>query len=291
VLAEETPELTCYRAAQESGAVLLKSGPLTSRSLAMLPWHLAQSVWLASWLTRIDPARPCRALVLDSLFHWVPSAETQTDHAKAAMALLRAAATLPATMGGPFSVRVLTHSDPDRPGRMKGPQQLFAQADFRVDVRPVPGNARPDSTTRRALTFTGRYVPPLEPPQEVRYRLGGGTLWPESNGPIAAAQLVPNVSPAQATQNQAPPPWSHPRLEDVARLLPGPTEPPRPLADVIAAALALPYPAARSTTAAVLASGSVPGGPFERVSAGSRGKLAYRLAPPEVDSAAADAQP
>lgn len=270
---------------------LVKSGPGTVRSLALLPWHLAQAAWCARVLTRADPSLPCRTIVLDSLFHWCPEAETDTGAAKAALATLRALATLPPELGGPFAVEVLAHTDPDT-GRLKGPQQLWAQADYRTDIRQVPKSSPPQQTARRLATFTGRFPPDQPAPPPLAYRLlPSGDILPD--GPPEAAQETGDEAaglPAEAPQDQQNgpqagphvPSFTHPRLAEVLALLPQNHEPPQTLPDLTKRAAVLPLPVSRSVLAAVLASASDPkhGQPSaERVEqAGPRGTIAYRRA-------------
>lgn len=170
-LSEESPErsvLATIRTGPGRCPVLVKAGPQSARGVRHLPEHLAQVLWLARAAERLS-GHPVRRVVVDSLFHWAPEAETDTRAAKAAMAAFRALATFTGD-GPPLVLDVVCHSDPDS-GRLKGPQQTWAQADYRTDLTPRPKTARPEDTPTRVVHWSGRFVPPETRPPDAEWTL------------------------------------------------------------------------------------------------------------------------
>lgn len=154
-------------------------GPGRPVGLPQLAVYLAEAIQAA----RILESRygiPYRAITVDSLFFWVPDAETDATTAGRCMALFKSAAALG------YAIRVRTHADPES-GRQKGPMRLWSQTDYRVALTPEPRKTPPESTPNRRLVFTGRYDDGERPP-DVLYTLtdAGLSLLP---GRSAAARL------------------------------------------------------------------------------------------------------
>lgn len=137
-------------------AILYGPTPGLERALLPLTSHLAMACTIArirSSLTGI----PWYTIQIDSLFHWLPDAETDANHAMAALQLFKAVAACG------FLVRVVVHATPtgngSTPGkfRVSGPQNIPRQADVLCFLEPLPRSASPRDTTKRKLSFQGRF--------------------------------------------------------------------------------------------------------------------------------------
>lgn len=169
-------------------------GPGRPVGLPQLAVYLAEAVQAA----RLLEARygiPYRAITLDSLFFWVPDAETDATTAGRCMALFKSAAALG------YAIRVRTHADPES-GRQKGPMRLWSQTDYRVALTPEPRKTPPESTPNRRLVFTGRYADGARP-LDVLYTLSGDglSLLPGRS----AAERLSHLTTGPAIPEQAAP--------------------------------------------------------------------------------------
>jgi hypothetical protein len=159
--------------------------------------YLAEAIQAA----RLLEARygiPYRAITLDSLFFWVPDAETDATTAGRCMALFKSAAALG------YAVRIRTHADPES-GRQKGPMRLWSQTDYRVALTPEPRKTPPESTPNRRLVFTGRYADGARPP-DVLYTLSGDGLdrLPGKDAAARLSHLTPLATGPAAPAKPAP---------------------------------------------------------------------------------------
>lgn len=154
-------------------------GPLVDRGLSPLASHLAMACTVASVRSGLTGI-PFHTIQVDSLFHWCPEAETDSNAAMAVMQLFKTVASLG------FLVRVIVHAD-ETTGTVKGPQNITRQCDFLLHLSPLPKSAKARNTSRRLLSPEGRFSHRPNPGPLPYFLADDGRLLPLSPGSPAGS--------------------------------------------------------------------------------------------------------